>query len=68
MFSGISKKQEIIRENRQNEQPRTRAHQRNRFPLAVPPDPPDRLQVLPNGNQRYAMNNHRFTLLFKIAF
>jgi len=68
MFSGISKKQESIRNNRHREIQRTRAHQRDRFPLDVPPDPPDRLQVLPNGNQRYAMNNHRFTLLFKIAF
>jgi hypothetical protein len=57
MFSGISKKQQLIRENRQNEQPRALAHQ-NRFPLAPLPEPPD-LEVLPN-----AMNNHRFTLLF----
>ena len=59
MFSGISKKEKHIRSTRPYEIPRTEAHQR-RFPLALPPEPPD-IEVLPNGNQRYAMNNHRYT-------
>jgi hypothetical protein len=59
MFSGISKKEKHIRNNRHNQIPRTEAHL-GRFPLGVPPEPPD-IEVLPNGNQRYAMNNHRYT-------